>query len=65
MKDTAVSKVSKHGFFSGPSFPAFGPNFVNLRSKSPYLVRVQENTDRKKLHTWKFFMQWEIYKLTY
>ena len=35
MKDTAVSKVSKYGFFSGPSFPAFGPNLeiyeVNLR----------------------------------
>lgn len=24
-----------------------------------------QNTDRKKLHTWTFYTQWEIYKLTY
>ena len=39
--------------------------YGDLRSKSPYLVRIQENTDRRKLHTWTFFTQWEIYKLTY
>ena len=26
-----------------------------LRSKSPYSVRIQENTNQKKLHIWTFF----------
>ena len=37
-------------FFSGPYFPVYGV----LLSKSPYSVRIQENTDQKKtmyLHT--------------
>ena len=30
-----------------------------LRSKSPYSVRIQENTDQKKLSIWTLFTQWE------
>ena len=29
-----------------------------MQSKSPYSVRVQENTDQKKLHFWTIFTQW-------
>ena len=29
-----------------------------IQSKSPYSVRVQENTDQKKLHFWTIFTQW-------
>ena len=59
-----VWKVSKYGVFSGPYFPALGLNteiywteYVNLRSKSPYLVRIQENTDQKKLRVWTLSTQ--------
>ena len=45
--------MSEYGAFSGPHFPVFGLNTeiyeVNIRSKSPYSVRIQENTDQKKL----------------
>ena len=29
--------------------------YGNLRSKSPYLVQIQENTDQKKLRIWTLF----------
>ena len=29
--------------------------FLDLRSKSPYSVRIQENADHKKLRTWTLF----------
>ena len=29
-----------------------------MQSKSPYSVRVQENTDQKKLRFWTIFTQW-------
>ena len=61
LKLYAAWKVSKHGVFSGPYFPAFGMNLeiysVNLviqseyknilskKNKSPYSVRIHENTD--------------------
>ena len=31
--------------------------YVDLRSKSPYSVRMQENTDLKKLGIWTLFTQ--------
>ena len=40
-------KVSKYGVISGPYFPVFGLNFGDLIRKSPYSVRIQENTDQK------------------
>ena len=54
-KNTAW-KVSKYGVFSGTYF---------LR-KSPYSVRIQEHTDKKKLRIWTLFTQcniWEIRKI--
>ena len=32
--------------------------YGDLRSKSPYLVQIQENTDQKKLRIWTLFTQW-------
>ena len=37
--------------FSGPYFPVFE------LSKSPYSLRIQENTDQKKLRIWTLFAQ--------
>ena len=34
----------------------------NLRSKYPDTVRIQENTDQKKLRTWTFFTQRYFYR---
>ena len=39
-------KVSKYGVFSGPYFL--------------YSVRIQENTDQKKLRNWALFTQWLV-----
>ena len=46
-------KVTNYGFFSGPYFPVFGLN--TERSKSWYSVRMQKNTDQKKLRIWTVF----------
>ena len=43
--------MSKYVVFSGLYFPAFGRRF-------PYSVRIQENTDQKKLSIWTLFTQW-------
>ena len=52
-------KVSKYGVFSGPYFRVFGLNTEILWwSKSPYSVRIQENTDREKIRIWALFTQW-------
>ena len=32
--------------------------YRDLRSKSPYSVRIQENTDQKILRIWTLFTQW-------
>ena len=42
--------------FSGPYFPTFGLNMDILR-KSTYSVRMQENTDQKKIRIWTFFTE--------
>ena len=34
-----------------------------IRSISPYLVRIRENTDQKKLRIWTLFTQWLWYYL--
>ena len=36
------------------------PEYGDLLRKSPYLVRIQENTDQKRLRIWTLFIQWEI-----
>ena len=33
-------------------------------SKSPYLVRIQENTDQKKLRIWTLFTLWKSRDIT-
>ena len=33
-------------------------DYLDLGSKSPYSVRVRENTDQKKLRIWALFRQW-------
>ena len=38
--------------------------FSCVRSKSPYSVRIQENTDQKKLRIWTFLTHWAIYENT-
>ena len=48
-------KVSKYGVFSGPYFFVFGLN--TEISKSPYSVRIQENTNLKKLCIWTLLTQ--------
>ena len=48
-------KVSKYGVFSGPYFFVFGLN--TEISKSPYSVRIQENTSLKKLCIWTLLTQ--------
>ena len=41
---------------SGPYFPVFGLN-TDIYSKSPYSVRIQENTDQKKHRIWTLLTQ--------
>ena len=56
-------KVSKYGVFSGPYFFVFGLN-TDI-SKSPYSVRIQENTNLKKLCIWTLLTQCRYtYKIT-
>ena len=50
-------KSVQNGVFSGPYFPVFGLN-TDIYCKSPYSVRIQENTDQKKLRIWTLFTQW-------
>ena len=50
-------KVSKYGVFFWSVFPCIWNEYGDLRSKSPYSVRIQENTDQKKLRIWTLFTQ--------
>ena len=44
--------------FSGPFFFRIWTEYGEMRSISPYSVRVRENTDQKKLRIWTHFMRW-------
>ena len=57
-------KVSKYGVFSGPYLPVSGLNTESY-GKSSYSVRIQENTDEKKLRIWALFTQWLLPRLSY
>ena len=46
-KTTTVWKLSKYGVFSSPYFSYIRTEYGDLRSKFPYSVRIQENTDQK------------------
>ena len=37
--------------------PRIWPEYGDLLRKSPYLVRIGENTDQKKLRIWTLFTQ--------
>ena len=37
--------------------------YGDLRSKSPYSVRIQNNTDQKKLRIWTLFTQCSVYPI--
>ena len=43
--------------FSGPFFFCIRTEYGEMRSISPYSVRVRENTDQKKLRIWTLFAQ--------
>ena len=47
-----VRKVSKCGVFSGPYFPLSVLNREIYGRKSPYWVRIQENTEGQMFFTW-------------
>ena len=46
--------MPKYGVFSGPYFLVFG---LNTDIYFVYSLRIQENTDQKKLRIWTFFTQ--------
>ena len=52
-----VKSVQIRGFVC-PTFSRIWTEYGDLRSKSPYLVRIRENTDHKKLRIWTLFTQW-------
>ena len=47
--------------FSGPFFFCIRTEYGEMRSISPYSVRVRENTDQKKLRIWTIFTRWSAY----
>ena len=47
--------------FSGPFFFRIWTEYGEMRSISPYSVRVRENTDQKKLRIWTIFTRWSAY----
>ena len=51
-----VKRVQIRSFFWSV-FSCIRTEFGDLLRKSPYSVRIQENTDQKKLRIWKFFTQ--------
>ena len=51
-----VKSVQIRSFFWSV-FSCIRTEYGDLLRKSPYSVRIQENTDQKKLHIWTLFMQ--------
>ena len=51
-------KVTKYGVFFWSVFSCIRTEYGNLLRKTPYSVRIQENTDQKKLRIWTLFTQW-------
>ena len=45
------------------AFHRIGTEYLELLRKSPYSVRIRENTDQKKLRIWTLFIQWFISNL--
>ena len=60
MSSYTAWKVSKYGVFSGTEFSGFELNtqrYGEIRSISPYSVRMRKNTGQKKLHISILFTQ--------
>ena len=53
-----MKSVQIQSFFWS-AFSCIRTEYGDLLCKSPYSVRIQENTDQKKLHIWVIFTQWE------
>ena len=56
-------RVSKYGGFFWSVFSCTRTKYGDLQSKSPYSVRIQENSDQKKLRSWTLFTQWMSMRL--
>ena len=55
-----VKNVQIRSFFWSV-FSCIRTEYEDLRSKSPYPVRMQENMDQKKLRIWKLSTQWYLF----
>ena len=53
----SVKSVQIRSFFWSV-FSNIRTEYEDLRSKSPYSLRIQENTDHNKLRIWALFTQW-------
>ena len=49
--------MSKHRVFFWSVFSRIRTEYRDFLRISPYLVRMRENTDQKKLHIWTLFTQ--------
>ena len=57
LRDVLREKCPNTEFFLSV-FSCIQIEYGDLLRKSPYSVRMQENTDQKKLHIWTLFTQW-------
>ena len=54
----AFKSGSNTEFFFWSVFSCIAAEYGDLRRKSPYSVRMQENTAQRKLRIWTLFTQW-------
>ena len=57
--NTLPKKIVQMRSFFWFLFSCIRTEYGDLRSKSPYSVRIQEITDQKKLRIWTFFTLWK------
>ena len=63
-KNHCLKSVQIRSFFWS-AFSRIWTEYGDLRSNSPYSVRIRENTDQRKLRIWTLFTQWTwLVKLT-
>ena len=55
---TLREKSPNTEFFLVGVFPYLDREYADLRSKSPYSVQIQKNTDQKNLRIWTLFTRW-------
>ena len=56
-REHCVKSVQMQSFFWSV-FSHIWTEYAEVRSISPYSVRMRENTDQKKLRIWTLFTQW-------